>query len=99
MAVTYSRYSPYRNTVFYGNFLDVANLPEINPGANDLEFVVNKTYEHRPDLLAYDLYGNADFWWVFAIRNPNVIKDPVWDMMSGVTIFLPKKENIISALG
>jgi hypothetical protein len=94
MALGYSRYSPYSNTELYGNFLDVTTIPPIVPNLDDVTLTINKTYEYRPDLLAFDLYGNAELWWVFAVRNPNVIKDPVFDLRSGVEIFLPRKESL-----
>jgi prophage DNA circulation protein len=50
-------------------------------------------------LLAYDLYGDSALWWVFAMRNPNTIQDPVFDFLPGTTIFIPKKETIVAALG
>lgn len=95
----YDKNSPYSKTTFYGNFLDTANLPTIPKLANDQYFTVNRTYQYRPDLLAYDLYGDVNFWWVFAMRNPNTIKDPVFDLKQGVRIFLPKKETLLSAVG
>ena len=99
MALNYSRYSPYANTELFGNYLDVASLPVIPGQADDVRYTVNKTYQYRPDLLANDLYGNSELWWVFAARNPNIIKDPVFDMRPGVTFFLPKKELLNSILG
>lgn len=95
----YDRNSPYGKTEFYGNFLDVINLPAIPKLADDQFFTVNRTYTFRPDLLAFDLYGDANLWWVFAVRNPNIIKDPIFDMKPGVKFFLPKKETITAALG
>jgi hypothetical protein len=56
-------------------------------------------YENRPDLLAYDLYGNAALWWVFIARNPNVIEDPLLDFRAGVSIYIPKKETLVKDLG
>ena len=100
MAVTqYSKYSPYAKTSLYGNFLDIADLPTIPKVPDDILFTVNKTYQYRPDLLAFDLYGDSTLWWVFAMRNPNTIKDPIFDMKSGRAIYLPKKETIAGLLG
>ena len=48
---------------------------------------------------AYDLYGDRRFWWVFAQRNMNVLKDPVYDFVAGTKIYLPKERNISSELG
>jgi len=28
-------------------------------------------------------------WWVFALRNPDVIKDPIRDFKTGVVIIVP----------
>jgi hypothetical protein len=33
------------------------------------------------------------------MRNPNVLQDPVFDFEPGVTIFIPQKQNLVSALG
>lgn len=97
--VTYAKNSPYANTKFYGNFLDVASLPVMPKNDDDVKFEINKTYQYRPDLLAFDLYGDANLWWVFALRNPNTIKDPVFDMRIGYKIYLPKKSTLDSLLG
>lgn len=99
MAAEYNRYSPYYTTPMYGKFLDVASLPVIPKSIDDVLFQVNQTYQYRPDLLAFDLYGDANLWWVFALRNPNNIQDPVFDMRIGNRIYLPKKETITSVLG
>ena len=32
---------------------------------DDLSMTINETYNLRPDLLAYDLYENANLWWGF----------------------------------
>lgn len=100
MSAQYSKTSPYATTsVVNGLFLDVwepRNLPKM---ADDVAFKITTTYRHRPDLLAHDLYGDASYWWVFAARNPNTIKDPVFDLKPGVVIFLPKKETLVATLG
>ena len=99
MAVTYSRSSPYANTDIYGFFLDVANIPAIPIDPKDVEYQIDAIYQNRPDLLAFDLYGDPSLWWVFAIRNPNVLQDPIFDFQPGVTIYVPQKQNLTSALG
>ena len=98
--VTYSQSSPYYSTdVYKKTFLDVMVNRGIPPDTNDVYWQITVTYNYRPDLLAFDLYGDANLWWVFALRNPNVIKDPVFDMKPGAKIFLPKKETITAAIG
>jgi hypothetical protein len=97
--VTYARNSPYGKTQFYGNFLDLANFPDIPKNADDVIFEINRTYQYRPDLLAYDLYGDANLWWVFALRNPNSVRDPIFDMRIGSKIYLPKKSTLTGIIG
>jgi hypothetical protein len=94
--VQYNRNSPYFQTEVYGNYLDIANFPAVPKSPDDVVFTINKTYQYRPDLLAFDLYGDAGLWWVFAMRNPNSIEDPVFDMKIGRAIYLPKKDALMS---
>jgi hypothetical protein len=49
--------------------------------------------------MAYDLYGNAGLWWVFAARNPNTLFDPIWSFTAGTEIYLPQKRALLTALG
>lgn len=92
--VTYDRTSLYFKTNFSNNYLDVARFPQIPKLADDVIMTINKTYQFRPDLLAFDLYGDSNYWWVFALRNPSTIKDPIFDMIPGVKIYIPKKTTI-----
>ena len=95
----YDATSPYFNTGYSQFFLDVMVNRPIPQQNDDQIFVINQTYQYRPDLLAFDLYGDAGLWWVFAVRNPNTIKDPTFDFVSGVNIYIPKKSTLASALG
>lgn len=95
----YTSASPYYNTELNAGYLDVLNVRSIPSLKDDLEFEITTKYENRPDLLAYDLYNDEKLWWVFASRNKDVIKDPIFDMKPGTLIFLPKLSNIKSALG
>jgi hypothetical protein len=98
-SVSYSKTSPYASTQTYSFFLDVANIPSIPYATSDVQYQIDIIYANRPDLLAYDLYGDAALWWVFAARNPNTIQDPVFDFTAGSVIFVPKKETLTTALG
>lgn len=66
---------------------------------DDQEFEITQTYNLRPDLLAFDLYGQASLWWVFANRNPNTLVDPLMDFTTGTIIYLPKASTLKSILG
>lgn len=99
MASMYSKNSPYYITPIVGAYLDILNLRNIPNIKNDVEFTVTSQYANRPDLLAYDLYGDSNLWWVFAVRNKDVIKDPIYDLYAGQVIYLPQKATLQSVLG
>ena len=95
----YSNTSPYFGTEMRSTYLDVLNLRTLTAEDDDQSYTVERTYAYRPDLLAYDLYGSPRLWWVFAQRNPDQIEDPIYDFKPGVTVKLPKKENVLKDLG
>lgn len=97
--VSYNSTSPYADTSTHGFFLDVMTFRDIPKNPTDIVYRIDSIYKYRPDLLAHDLYGNSALWWVFAMRNPNTIQDPVFDFLPGATIFIPKKEALQIALG
>lgn len=95
----YDSTSPYFETGYSQFFLDsMVNRP-IPKENDDLTFTINTTYQYRPDLLAFDLYGIAGLWWVFYQRNPNTLQAPPMDFKAGTLIYLPKITTLKSALG
>lgn len=99
MAARYSQTSPYKTTGTNENALDILNLRSITKYPDDIIFEINNIYALRPDKLAFDLYGDAGLWWVFSVRNPNVIEDPIFDFQLGKKIYLPKKSTLQQDLG
>ena len=96
----YPASSPYYNTDIVNNqFLDVMSNRPIPMDPSDVYWEITSVYEYRPDLLAYDLYSNSTLWWVFAMRNPNMLKDPYFDFVAGINIYLPKLTTINQVLG
>ena len=96
----YGRTSPYYNTDVYKNtFLDFMVNRGIPKLEDDVLWEITTVYEYRPDLLAYDLYTDSRLWWVFASRNPNTIKDPLFDFIPGTKIYLPKLTTLQQTLG
>jgi hypothetical protein len=96
---TYSKTSPYFTTQIVNGYLDTLNFRDIPNERDDILFEVTSTYENRPDLLAYDLYKDSKLWWVFAVRNKRLLKDPVYDLKAGVKIYLPKLSTLKRSLG
>jgi hypothetical protein len=96
----YSKTSPYFKTDLVNNHLDIIDFRDIPISTDDVLYIVNPTYSLRPDLLAFDIYGDSNLWWVFAVRNKDVIQDPIYDLIAGQRIYLPsvntlKKQGII----
>jgi len=99
MSGNYTSTSPYFNTGYSQFFLDVMIDRPIPKSTDDLLFTINTTFQYRPDLLAYDLYGDAGLWWVFYQRNPNTLQAPPLDFSAGTAIYLPKLGTLQSVLG
>jgi hypothetical protein len=96
---TYRKTSPYFNTPVVNGYLDLLEYRTIPALVSDVRHQIGEQHQYRPDLLSYDLYGTPDLWWVFAVRNVNVIKDPIFDFRAGTTIYLPNIDTINQALG
>ena len=95
----YDATSPYFTTGYSQFFLDVMQNRPIPKISDDIPFTINRTYQYRPDLLAYDLYGIAGLWWVFYQRNPNTLQAPPLDFKTNTLIYLPKITTLKTALG
>ena len=97
---TYSNESPYANTqIVNGQYLGFLKIRPVPAYDDDILYTIESQYQHSPDLLAYDLYGSVKLWWVFAQRNMNVLKDPVYDMVTGTRIYLPQGARLTETLG
>jgi len=95
----YNSASPYYTTKNDATGLGLMKNRNIPKHADDVQFKINQVYTNRPDLLAHDLYEDSGLWWVFANRNPNTLKDPLFDFKYGTTIFLPKMATLQKVLG
>lgn len=97
----YSKTSLYYDTrnSADGKYLDQYVIRNVPASVDDEIYEISSKYNLRPDLLAHELYGNSNLWWIFAERNPNTLLDPVGDFRTGVLISLPNKQTLISSLG
>jgi alpha-L-fucosidase len=96
---TYSTTSPWFNTPQNNLYLELLEIRSVPADADDFEYTIEPQYRHRPDLLSYDLYGTPKLWWIFAQRNMDKVKDPIYDFEPGIKIKIPKKSNIDRYLG
>jgi hypothetical protein len=98
--VKYPVTSPYHLTgLSEGGYLDVMVNRPIQSTTDDQYWAITTVYNLRPDLLANDLYGDSRLWWVFAQRNPNKLKDPLYDFTTGTKIYLTPLSVLRATLG
>ena len=95
----YGKTSPWGNTDFTeSGELDLLKIRPVPAEDDDILYTIEPQFTYRPDLLAYALYDNSKLWWVFAQRNLDVLKDPVFDFIPGTKIYLPKKSLLQKGL-
>ena len=92
--------SPYARTPINSNgYLDILKPRPVPINGEDILFEITTEFTYRPDLLAHITYGRKDLWWVFAQRNLDILKDPVFDFVAGTKIFLPDPSALRNTLG
>lgn len=99
MVAKYSNTSPWYDTPIKNNSLDYLEIRPVAAEDDDFLYKIEAQYTHRPDLLAFDLYGTPRLWWVFTQRNMDIIKDPIYDFIPGIKIYIPKKSKLFESLG
>lgn len=99
MTAKYSNTSPWFKTPVTQDYLDLLVIRPVAAEVEDFLYTIKPQYTYRPDLLAYDLYGDAALWWVFIQRNLDVLEDPIFDFVPGVQIYIPQFSKLSIALG
>lgn len=97
--VKYRKESPWYHTPQATWFLSNLEYRDVPASGSDTLTTLLGKYTNRPDLLSFDLYGTTDYWWVFMIRNPDRIKDPIYDMVAGLQIYTPSQAHLLTVLG
>lgn len=88
--VKYKNTSMYKNTPITDNYLGLYE-PVFEPNLEIYNTItLSSKYDKRPDLLAYELYGQSELWWIFVLYNRDIITDPIFDFVSGLEIKIPK---------
>ncbi len=91
--------SPYKNTPFtQSGALGMLNIRPVPAYLDDQLYEIEPQYNHRPDLLAYDLYRDNRLWWVFGQRNLDIIEDFVYDIKTGTKIYIPQPDKVKSMM-
>ncbi len=60
-------------------------------------YVIPKMFENRPDLIANNLYGSEDYWWLVLWFNGMV--DPFQNLTVGTEILIADLTSVNSILG
>lgn len=90
----------YKSTSIYSNtpqtdwYLDFWKGKFLSNDGNDKPYVIPNDFDMRPDLAAFNLYGSEKYWYVFALKNKDILKDPIFDFRAGVEIFIPSLNAI-----
>jgi len=99
MSANYKNTSPWYSTKTTNNYLGVLTIRPVSAEKDDFLYTIESQYTYRPDLLAFDLYGDAALWWVFIQRNLDVLQDPIFDFVPGKKIYICKNSSLKLALG
>ena len=89
MAQNNKESSPYILTPIKNWYLDLWVPPTVPSYDYDTIFTIPPSMELRPDILSQQEYGTPNLWWVFAVRNPDSLIDPINDFVSGLQIYIP----------
>lgn len=89
MASSMKDTSQYFNTGIKDWYLDLWQPRKVASSEFDKIIKIPPEYDRRPDMLSHYEYGTPRLWWVFTIRNPDVLVDPIEDFKAGVEIYVP----------
>lgn len=78
----------------FGRILDIQNKRYLFKDPLDEEVTIPQHMDRRPDLMSYEHYGTAKYWWIFSHRNTDIILDPINDFTAGKVIKIPRRVNI-----
>ncbi len=89
MASNSKETSQYLSTPIKDWYLDLWIPRSVPKNDFDKLFVIPPQYDRRPDLLSQAEYGTPRLWWIFSMRNPDLIEDPIEDFVAGLEIYIP----------
>lgn len=89
MATNSKDSSQYLLTPIKNWYLDQWIPRQIPKSDFDKIIIIPPEFDQRPDLMSNQEYGTPRLWWVFCMRNPDLIIDPINDFVAGLEIFVP----------
>lgn len=95
----YHKYSPFKNAE-QGTWYLGYNIPKhMKPSSDDDIYTIEGKYNEQPWRLAKALYGDERLYYIFAILNPDLLVDPVYDFKTGITIRIPSVSRVKKYVG
>lgn len=61
---------------------------------SDMSYTIPTTQNEQPWKLAKELYGSEELYYIFALLNPDLLQDPVYDFVTGLTIQVPDPSRV-----
>lgn len=92
----YGKKSLYSNTPIRAWYLGIWPGKEVPQSESDQIYTIPNEYNLRPDLAAFNLYGDEKYWYIFALRNKDLIKDPIFDFKAGKVIYILDADTVRS---
>jgi len=89
MAANSKDTSQYLPTPIKNWYLDLWVPRNVPVSDFDKIVIIPPAYNQRPDLMSQEEYGTPRLWWVFCMRNPDLIIDPINDFLAGLEIYVP----------
>lgn len=96
---TYASTSPWKKTTQVNGYLDRITPFYFTADTSDILYQIDSAFNFRPDRLSASVYDTPKLWWVFASRNPSVLKDPIFDFVAGNIIYIPTYQQVKKVLG
>lgn len=90
------RYSNGGGTIDHGTRLGWWEMQNFPKSHDDLRVIIRGKYVRRPDLLAYDVYGQAGMMWL--VLQYNNILDMQEEFVDGLEITLPTKSRVMTEI-
>lgn len=87
-----SRYTHGGSTELDGKFLQWWDRKKFPYDSSDVFYVLDRTYEGRPDKLASVFYNDSSVWWL--ILQYNNILDINEEFVAGVELRMPTKDRL-----
>lgn len=94
MADFHEQTSMYKKTPVEDFYLGYWVNIDIPPQDDDEIISISPEHDGRPDLYAHQKYGSSKYFWVFFMRNKDILFDPIDDFKTGIKIYVPSINTV-----